>query len=162
MQIEKYEIRTEIEGLKYFFNSVGKSTIEKVVEYQKLSPYDIIGLGLSPQMEIYNLAFGDRIAGTNDYSDQITSNNGDTDKVLATVADTAFEFWNYFPNAFILFQGSNPAHQEGLRTYLYQRKLERFFEEISESAHIYGIFKTQLEEFEKGKKYSGFLIIPKK
>jgi hypothetical protein len=45
MQIEKYEIRTEIEGLKYFFNSVGKNTIEKVVEYQKLSSYDVIGLG---------------------------------------------------------------------------------------------------------------------
>lgn len=162
MQLEKYEIRTEVEGLKYFFNSIGKETIEKVVEYQKLSPCDIINLGLPSRIEVYNLAFGDRILGTKDYSDQTTSNNGDTDKVLATVADTAFEFWEYFPNAVILFQGSNPESQEGLRTYLYQKKIERFMEEIKEVALIYGIYNSQVEEFKMGKKYIGFLIIRKR
>jgi hypothetical protein len=162
MQLEKYEIRTEVEGLKYFFSSVGKDIIEKVVEYQKLSQYDIFNLGLPSQLEVYNLAFGDRIVGTKDYSDQTTSNNGDTDKVLATVADSAFEFWEHFPNAVILFQGSNPESQEGLRTYLYQKKIERFMEEIREVALIYGMFNSQFEEFEIGKKYSGFLIIRKR
>jgi hypothetical protein len=31
MQIEKYQIKNESDGLKYFFDSVGKRTIKKVV-----------------------------------------------------------------------------------------------------------------------------------
>lgn len=61
-------------------------------------------LGLSPQVEVYNLAFGDFIGGIDDFSDQITSNNGDRHNVLATVADTAFNFWRFYPDVFILFR----------------------------------------------------------
>ena len=84
------------------------------------------------------------------------------DKILSTVAYTALSFWKFYPNAFILFEGSNPESEEGLRTYLYQKKVERFFDEINEIAYVVGRFENQLEVFEKGKKYNSFLIIPKR
>ena len=67
--------------LKYFFDSIGKETIEKVVVYQHLSVQSLIERGLPPQMKVYNLAFRDGIAGTDGFSDQKTSNNGDMEIV---------------------------------------------------------------------------------
>ena len=162
MQIEKYNTITDTDRLKYRFVSTGKTTIEKVVAYEKFSTYRLIELGFPPYIEVYNLAFGDLISGTDDFSDQITSDNGDMNKILSTVANTVLDFWEYNPNAFIWFEGSHPKNQEGLRTYLYQKKLERFFEEISEVANAFGRSENQLELFEKGRKYNAFLIIKKR
>jgi hypothetical protein len=162
MKIKKYQTTNENDGLKYFFDSIGERTIKKVVQYQQLLPLNVMDLGLSSQVEVYNLAFGDFIGGIDDFSDQITSNNGDMDNVLATVADTAFNFWKLHPDAFILFEGSHPESEEGLRTYLYQKKIERFFDEINEVAHVVGRFGNKLEIFERGKKYNAFLIIQKR
>jgi hypothetical protein len=47
--------------------------------------------------------------------DSIRSNNGDRDKVLATVAFTALDFTDEFPEALIVMEGSTSA-----RTRLYQ------------------------------------------
>lgn len=100
MQIEKYQTTNESDGLKYFFDSIGKKTIKKVVQYQQLLPHHVIELGLSSHIEVYNLAFGDLIEGINDFSDQTTSNNGDMDKILSTVANTAFNFLGILPKRF--------------------------------------------------------------
>jgi hypothetical protein len=129
MQIEKYQTTNESDGLKYFFDSVGKVVVGKVVHYQLFSSDIVIELGLPPQMEVFNLAFGDRIAETDDFSDQITSNNGDMEMVLATVADTTFSFWEKYPQANLFLTGSSIV-----RTYLYQKKIERYWDEINEVA----------------------------
>jgi hypothetical protein len=160
MTIEKYQTETEINRLNYSFYSVGKTIIKKIVEYTKLPKYFLIKNGLPYDADVYNLAFGDE--DVNDFNDQIISNNGDMDKVLATVADTALNFWEYYPNAFIYFEGSQPEGQELLRTYLYRKKLERFFDEISKIADVYGRIENELEEFTKGKNYNAFLIIQKR
>lgn len=162
MQIEKYKTETDSKRLSYYFFSIGEKTIKKVVEYTKLPKYWLIDNGLPIDADVYNLAFGDENANENDFSDTITSNNGDTDKVLATVADTAFNFWEYYPNAFIFFEGSQPEGQEHLRNSLYRRKIERFLSEISNVADVYGRIENQLEDFTKGKNYDAFLIIQKR
>ena len=127
MQIEKYKTITDTDRLKYRFVSTGKTTIEKVVSYEKISTYRLIELGLPPYIEVYNLAFGDLISGTDDFSDQITSDNGDMNKILSTVANTVLDFWEYNPNAFIWFEGSHPKNQEGLRTYFIPKEIRAFF-----------------------------------
>lgn len=156
MTIEKYQTTNESDGLKYFFNSVGKVVIGKIVSYQHLSVSDLIERGIPPQMEAYNLAFGDRIAGTDDFSDQVTSNNGDMEMVLATVADTTFSFWEKYPRANLFLTGSSIG-----RTRLYQRKIERYWDEINEVAYVTGRLNFQFELFEKGNSYDAFLIIRK-
>jgi hypothetical protein len=162
MQIEKYQTETDNKRLSYSFLSIGEKTIKKVVEYTKLPKYWLIENGLPIDADVYNLAFGDENIGEGDFSDLITSNNGDTDKVLATVADTAFNFWEYYPNAFIFFEGSHPEGEEHLRNYLYRRKIERFLDEITHIADVYGRIENQLESFTKGKNYNAFLIIRKR
>lgn len=162
MQIEKYRTETESNRLSYSFYSVGEKTIKKIVEYTKLPKYWMIANGLPIDADVYNLALGDENIDADDFSDQIISNNGDMDKVLATVADTAFNFWEYYPNALIFFEGSQPEGQEHLRTYLYRKKMERFFDKISSVADIYGRLDDELEYFTKGKNYNAFLIIRKR
>ena len=157
MKIEKYQTTNESDGLKYFFDSIGKETIEKVVVYQHLSMQSLIERGLPPQMQVYNLAFGDRIAGTDDFSDQIASNNGDMEMVLSTVADTTFYFWEGYPQANLFLTGSSVS-----RTYLYQKKIERYWDEINEVAYVAGRLNSQFELFKKGKTYDAFLIIRKR
>jgi hypothetical protein len=158
MQIEKYYTETTVDSLIYTFESIGKTTIKKVVEYTKMNPFYI---GLPSNVDVYNLAFGDWDDEINDFKDTITSNNGDMEKVLATVANTVLLFWESYPNASIFFQGSQIQGEEPLRTYLYQRKIERYFEEIKNIAYVIGKFNNQLEIFTKGKTYSNFLIIRK-
>jgi hypothetical protein len=158
MQIEKYQVETTVDSLIYTFESVGKTTIKKVVEYTKVNP---IYFDLPSNIEVYNLGFGDWDDEINDFRDKITSNNGDMEKVLVTVANTVFSFWENYPDASVFFQGSQIVGEEPLRAYLYQRKIERYFEEISNIAYVFGKFDGKLEIFTKGKTYSNFLIIRK-
>jgi hypothetical protein len=162
MQIEKYTTENDIDNLVYTFNSIGERTIKKKVEYQRFSKYDLLIKGLPIDAEIYNLAFGDVNEDLSDFSDQITSNNGDMNKVLATVVDTAFNFWEHHPNAIIFFKGSQPEGKEFIRTYLYQKKIERFLGEISDVAYVFGQIEDTLELFNRDKKYNAFLIIQKR
>ncbi len=158
MQIEKYQIETTVNSLIYTFESVGRITIKKVVEYTKMNPFYI---GLPSNAYVYNLAFGDWDDEINDFKDTTTSNNGDMEKVLATVADTANTFWNEYPNSFIYFVGSQPKGKESLRTYLYQKKINRYFEDISNVAIVYGLTEYGWEQFITNKNYNAFLILQK-
>jgi hypothetical protein len=97
------------------------------------------------------------MVGTDDFSDQITSNNGDMEMVLATVADTTFSFWEKYPRANLFLTGSSVG-----RTYLYQKKIERYWDEINEVAYVAGRLNFQFELFENGKNYDAFLIIRKR
>jgi hypothetical protein len=158
MQIEKYQVETTVDSLIYTFESVGKTTIKKVVEYTKMNPFYI---GLPSNADVYNLAFGDWDDEINDFKDTLTSNNGDMEKVLATVANTASSFWSEYPNSFIYFVGSQPKGKESLRTYLYQKKINRYFEDISNVATVYGLTEYGWEQFITNKNYNAFLILQK-
>ena len=158
MQIEKYQVETTIDSLIYTFESVGKTTIKKVVEYTKINPFYI---GLPSNANVYNLAFGDWDDEINDFKDTITSNNGDMEKVLATVANTANSFWIEYPDSFIYFVGSQLKGEEALRTYLYQKKINRYFEDINNVALVFGLTEYGWESFVENKNYTAFLILQK-
>jgi len=85
--------------------------------------------------------------------DSSRSNNGDRDKVLATVAFTALDFTNQFPNAQIVVEGSTPA-----RTRLYQMGIAYNLLEINEYFEIMGLLDNSWKPFERGRNYSAFLI----
>lgn len=123
MKKEKYHYKTE--GLfEYFeFYSEGsKGVIKKVVEYQK-----------TMQDGVYNLAFGDYNEDAKGIDDLSVTNNGDSLKVLATVASTVYAFTEKHPNAWIIATGSTLA-----RTRLYRMGITNNFAEISEDFTIFG------------------------
>jgi hypothetical protein len=160
MQIEKYKTESTVDNLIYTFESVGEKVIQKMVIYSKIeNPEDV---GLSFDSIVYNLGFGDFDYKTGELDDQIISKNGDTEKVLATVANTVNKFWTLYPNASIFFMGSVPDGEKPQRTRLYQMKINRYFFEIINSVDIRGYTGSKWENFEKNENYTAFLISRKK
>ena len=56
---------------------------------------------------LFNLAFGDLNALTGEFDDTVITDNGDTDKVLATVVAALYAFADAHPEAWIYATGSN-------------------------------------------------------
>ena len=160
MQIEKYKTESTVDNLIYTFESVGEKVIQKMVVYSKVENPEYIGL--SSDSIVYNLGFGDFDKKTGEIDDQIISKNGDTEKVLATVAETANKFWMLYPNASIFFMGSIPEGEKPRRTRLYQMKINRYFADISNIVNIRGYNGRQWEDFKNNENYMAFLISKKK
>lgn len=137
------------EELQYFvFTSVGiKGDIKKIVEYSEMNI-----------KHVYNLSFGDYNEQTDTISDQVITNNGDSLKVLATVASTVYAFTAKQPNAWIFATGSTEV-----RTRLYRMGITNHLAEIQEDFHVYGMrLDETFEDFVVGEDYIGFLIKRKK
>jgi hypothetical protein len=85
-------------------------------------------------------------------------NNGDSSKVLATVASTIYAFTDKYPNAWIFATGSTVV-----RTRLYRMGITNNLEEITEDFYVYGLTTdTNIwEEFIIGEDYEAFLITKK-
>lgn len=159
MQIEKYETESTVSSLIFTFESVGERVITKRVIYSKFdNPEDI---GLPFNVSVYNLGFGDFNDQIGQLDDQIISQNGDTEQVLATVAGTAFDFWIEYPYARIFFTGSVPEGEKPRRTRLYQMKINRYFAQISMMVNVAGYTENGWETFSKDKNYVAFLISQK-
>ena len=148
-KLEKYVFVSGTENLEYKFYSRGpKKIIRKVVLYKHLVEID---------KNLYNLGFGDWDKHTGRVDDQAVSNNGDRQKVLATVAATVVHFTAKYPEATILVYGSTSS-----RSRLYQIAIAAHKEEIAALFEVSGFFQNTWEPFQKGKNYSGFLIKRKK
>jgi hypothetical protein len=144
MRYEKYQFRTD-EDLKIFeFLSVGKKgSIKKRVYFQ-----------LFENTNVHNLAFGDVNLETDDLDDTVITDNGDTEKVLATVATTVFAFLDKYTNAIVHAMGATPS-----RTRLYQIGISKNIEELQEKYQIFGLFEDSVwTEFKKNVPYSAFYI----
>ena len=88
MNMEKYLFVSKNNHQVFTFNSCGpKRTIKKVVSFSKIKVWN---------ENIYNLSFGDWDEINQEICDKIISNNGDREKVLATVALTVLEFSLHF------------------------------------------------------------------
>ena len=159
MQIEKYRTQSTVDSLIYTFESVGERVIRKVVVYSRFENPKIIGL--SKNTLVFNLAFGDLDSEMDTWDDQVESRNKDTEKVLATVANTAFEFWEEYPDALIFFRGSQPLGEKARRTRLYQMKMNRYFTDINLIAVVSGFENNKWEEFSANKNYLAFLVSKK-
>ena len=145
MQLSGYEYEAKRSYRQYEFYSEGpKGRIKKTILYEFM--------GIKDGINLYNLGFGDYSEG-NGINDLSISDNKDRDKVLATVAYTALEFTNYYPNCKIFAKGSTPA-----RTRLYQMGIAKHQSEISEIFDIQGSIDQFLwEPFKIGRNYLAFL-----
>lgn len=142
MKIEKYHLKSD-STLSYFeFISIGsKGAIRKMIEFQNTS---------TPGL--YNLAFGDKHPETNEIDDLAISNNGDTQKILATVVAALYAFFDRNPEAIVYATGSTPA-----RTRLYRMGITKFYDEIQNDFYLYGQLGNKLYIFEIGVEYEGFV-----
>ncbi|MCF2495282.1 DUF6934 family protein [Dyadobacter chenhuakuii] len=147
MKHNKYISRANDSFLLYHFTSKGpKGSIQKSVIYSKTAVENI-----------YNLAFGDYNPISDEINDLSISNNGDSVRVLATVAATLYTFTEKYPEAWITATGSTKA-----RTRLYRMGIANNLAEIIEEFAIFGYnCKGHWEQFVVGEDYEVFLLTRK-
>lgn len=105
MNLPKYDVLPDETKHIYEFVSEGKKgCIYKMVKFQKTN-----------LINVYNLGFGDENPITGEIDDKIVSDNGDMEKVLATVISIIYAFTEEFPNKWVYITGSSPT-----RTRLYR------------------------------------------
>jgi hypothetical protein len=141
MNLDHYTLFTS-DFQDYSFYSEGpKGRIKKVVRFRKIEDDPIT----------YNLAFGD--VNENDiFSDTTISNNGDTDLVLSTVANTINIFCDHYGNHYIYAEGRTVA-----RTRLYQTGIGRLWEEIRADFDVWGYKDEHWHCFTLNVNYEAFL-----
>jgi len=125
-----------------FFSIGPKGQIKKIIEFSETNVKDV-----------YNLAFGDFDEKTQQISDTIVTNNGDSLKVLATVASSVYAFTAKRPEAWVFATGSTDV-----RTRLYRMGLTNNLAEISKDFNVYGLKEDQWEDFLIGDDYEAFLV----
>jgi len=138
-----YEVDISLDLQTYEFTSVGpKGDITKVVRYSEIN---VKGY--------YNLGFGDKDPITGFISDLTVTNNGDSQKVLATVAATLYAFTDANPGATIIATGSTEA-----RTRLYRMGITNNLEEIKKDFIVLGLTETGWDTFKRNITYGAFLV----
>ncbi|RAR48891.1 DUF6934 family protein [Flavobacterium lacus] len=142
MKAEKYHLKAESKFTRFEFISEGsKGTIRKLIEFQETTNPDV-----------FNLAFGDFNPQTFEIDDLAVSDNGDTEKVLATIVNAVYTFFNQYPDIFVYATGSTRA-----RTRLYRMGISRFYDEMKKDFYLYGQIGDDFVEFQIGIEYDGFL-----
>lgn len=134
MKLPKYPLAASDTLMTFEFISEGqKEPIYKLVKYQ---PTNLKG--------VYNLAFGDKNLDTGEIDDLVISNNGDSEKVLATVVATVYAFTDKYPDAWIYATGSTKT-----RTRLYRMGITKFHSEVTNDFEIVGERNGDWETFRK-------------
>ncbi len=145
MNLDSYETKVTEDALTFEFTSVGpKGEIPKIVVYQHI------------EGNLFNLAFGDSNGALGFIDDIIVSDNKDTEKVLATVASTIFDFFSVYNGTLVLAKGSTHS-----RTRLYRRYLSIFLEYIDQEFLLFGELDEEIERFKLGRDYKAFYISKK-
>ncbi len=143
MDLEKYEIRSGQKLEVFEFISIGENgRIPKIIQYTPTNYKDL-----------YNLGFGDKNDITGEMDDKIISNNGDSEKVLATVVATLYAFIDEHPKALVYATGSTKS-----RTRLYRMGITKHINQIRNDFEIFGELENKWESFKIGKEYKGFLV----
>ncbi|HEY5326838.1 MAG TPA: hypothetical protein VIJ27_07545 [Mucilaginibacter sp.] len=147
MKLDRYELKSDDQLTTFDFLSEGtKGKIEKLIQFSAVN-----------QDNLFNLAFGDRNALTGDIDDSIVTDNGDSEKVLATVVAAIYAFCDRFPEAWIYATGSTAT-----RTRLYRMGINKYFEIAEADFEIFGQTQNEWERYRKGKDYQAFVIQRKK
>ena len=111
MKLDKYELKSGQQLEVFEFVSIGsKGKITKLVQYT-----------LTNYKDLYNLGFGDKDIETGGIDDTVISNNGDSEKVLATVVGTLYAFIDKHKDAMIYATGSTKS-----RTRLYRMGITKY------------------------------------
>lgn len=142
MKLDKYQLKAGQELLSYEFISEGPNgLIRKRIQFTLVN-----------RDHVFNLAFGDKDPVSVEINDLVISNNGDSEKVLATVIAAVYAFCDRHPGAWIYASGSTRA-----RTRLYKMGITRFYEEIKGDFDIFGQIGEDWEPFENGRDYIAFI-----
>lgn len=143
MKLDKYELKSGEELEVFEFVSVGpKGRIIKIIQYSPTNYKDL-----------YNLGFGDKNAETNEIEDEVISNNGDGEKVLATVVASLYAFTDKHPEIMVYATGSTES-----RTRLYRMGITRYIHEAERDFEIFGELENSWQKFKKDVEYKGFLV----
>jgi hypothetical protein len=144
----KYEIYADMfiaEDFRVFeFVSVGKyGSIPKRIAFVR-----------TELPNVYNLAFGD-VNGDDDIDDYSISDNGDRNKILATIVKAIVIYTDKYPHRMIYFRGNTQN-----RTRLYRMAVGLHLEELSEKFEIYAETEGSSDflPFYKNMKINAFLI----
>jgi hypothetical protein len=145
MKYERYYSIYEDDDLGIFeFMSIGKNgVVRKRIEFAK-----------TETKGVYSLAFGNvRVDGSLD--DQDISDNGDRNKVLATVAGAVDRYTIRYPRRWIYFCGNTPA-----KTRLYRIAVGLNLEDLSKTFEIFAAVEGQENyiPFQKNMEIEGLLI----
>jgi len=110
------------------------------------------------QKNVFNLGFGDYDKTTGAIDDLSITDNGDSLKVLATVASTVYAFTDKYPESWIFATGSTSA-----RTRLYRMGITNNIADIQTDFMVFGLRRVdnEWEEFIVGEDYDAFLITKK-
>jgi len=148
MKIEKYPVIIGATSMVFEFTSEGiRGGIPKLVIYSATHLHNF-----------YNLGFGDKNIISGQIDDEVITNNGDSEKVLATVAATLYTFTDKFPEAMVFVTGSTKA-----RTRLYRIGITNNLEEIQEDFEIFGLVGEKAwRPFQKQTAFDAFLVKRKK
>ncbi|MCU0374216.1 MAG: hypothetical protein MUF24_02820 [Chitinophagaceae bacterium] len=143
MILDRYEIKAGEKLLTFEFLSEGKNgKVLKVVQFQPMNIPDL-----------FNLAFGDKDLQTGQIDDMVVTDNGDSDKVLATVVATVYAFVNEYPNSWIYATGSTAA-----RTRLYRMGINKYYHIVVNDFVLMGLQHNEWEPYEFGKSYQAFAV----
>lgn len=143
MKLPKYEIEAEDTLEVFEFVGIGKKgSIPKLIKFSETA---LSGF--------YNLAFGDKDLLTGEIDDKVVSNNGDSEKVLATIVSAVYAFTDKNKDAWVYATGSTPS-----RTRLYRIGITKYVDEVKSDFEIYGLFNGEWENFEKGVDYTAFVV----
>jgi len=139
----KYPLKSASSLAVFEFISEGpKGKIEKIIKFSETHLKDF-----------YNLGFGDKNLQSGDIDDLVVSNNGDSEKILATVVSAVYAFTDKYPDAWIYATGSTTV-----RTRLYRMGISKYLEEAQEDFAIFGLLGDEWIEFEKGIDFEAFLV----
>jgi hypothetical protein len=124
-----------------FFSHGKRGRIKKVVQFRLIED------------QIYNLGFGDYSDQHKALDDKVVTDNGDMEKVLATIIAIIEYFFDKNPSAGIFLTGSTTS-----RTRLYQIVINVHYSKLSQYFSIYGFYDEEWHEFKRNTKYESFLI----
>jgi hypothetical protein len=156
MNYQKYDLFKNSTTTIFEFKSIGiNGEVTKVIVFKMLQSEDI-----------YNLAFGDLVYNETQkkyfIDDSVITNNGDRNKILATVSQSVFIFTEKYPDRMVFFKGSTAG-----RTRLYRRAITINFEELSKTFLIFGAIKNTVGNvidvpFKPNEDFFGFILKRKK
>ncbi len=147
MKLDRYELKTGRNLTSFEFVSEGKKgKVIKIIQFQKMN-----------LPNLYNLTFGDKDFGSGEVYDQTVTDNGDTEKVLATVVAAIYAFAEKYPEAWVYATGSTET-----RTRLYNMGINKYFDTVKQDFDIMGEYQNEWEWYEKGKHYQAFAAHRKK
>jgi len=146
MEENGYDIKIAAHNWTSTFYSEGpKGTIKKVIQY---TPYNIAG-------EVcFNLCFGDWNTEKKLVDDLNITDNKDSLKVLVTVARTAIDFTDLYPDALVYVKGSTVS-----RTRLCQMGITKHWIEIKALFTVFGLTNKKWQPFHENVNYDAFMVL---